>query len=99
MVDHLRYIFNRVLLPKVEYIMQTTILSKRNCDYIIAPFWGLIKQRLGLTSSVHNAIIHTLLAIGMTDLFMHQQSAQLDYLNIQLSDQGILGQVSYVQLL
>jgi hypothetical protein len=37
-VDHLHYIFNHVIIPKLEYIMQIRIFTRRDCDRIISTF-------------------------------------------------------------
>ena len=34
----LLYLYNMVIIPRIEYRTQLTILSKRDCDSIIAPF-------------------------------------------------------------
>ena len=98
-VDHLRYLFNHVLIPKLEYIMQIRIFSKRDSDKIINPYKALVRHKVNIASSTPSLLLHAPLAIGIKDLYTHQQSVQLDALNIQLSDKGLLGHVSYVQIL
>jgi hypothetical protein len=44
-------------------------------------------------------LLHVPLVIGLKDLYAHQQVVQLDALNIQLSDTGLLGHISYLQTL
>ncbi|PKK58977.1 hypothetical protein RhiirC2_795492 [Rhizophagus irregularis] len=56
--DHLIYIINRVLLPKLEYINQFTILTQQQCDSLLAPVKKLFKHHLKLPIITHNNIIH-----------------------------------------
>src|SRR4051794_6615993 len=41
----LLYLYNMVIIPRIEYRTQLTILSKRDCDSIIAPFRQLYKNK------------------------------------------------------
>jgi hypothetical protein len=73
-VDHLRYIFNHVIIPKLEYIMQIRIFTKRDCDKIISSYRSLVKHKVSLASSVPSLLLYASLAIGIKDLYAHQQS-------------------------
>jgi hypothetical protein len=97
-IDHLTYIFNKVIILKLEYLMQTSILAKSDCDAIIASYRMMTRTKLSLTGSTSNNILHAPVPIGLIDLFSHQKKVQLDSLNIQLNDNKILGHASYIQL-
>jgi len=79
--------------------MQIMIFTKKDCNHILNPFKGLIKQKLTLAITIPSSLLHALLIISIKDLYVHQQSVQLDVLNIQLLDKRILGHISYVQML
>ena len=53
----LLYLYNMVIIPRIEYRTQLTILSKRDCDSIIAPFRQLYKNKIRLSSTAPNAIL------------------------------------------
>src|SRR5688572_23330657 len=78
--------------------MQSCVLTEKDRDMITAPFCILVRHNLSLTSSTSNDILYFDEPINLTNLYAHQQYTQLDWLNIQLNDSGILGQASYIQL-
>ena len=53
----LLYIYNKVLIPQLEYRTQMTILTKENCDAISSIFIQLFKAKLNLARSTPNAIL------------------------------------------
>src|SRR3990170_3469599 len=46
--DHLKYIINRVIFPKLEYLMTNIICSESECNSIMAPLRILCKTKSGL---------------------------------------------------
>ena len=55
--SHLVYINNQVLIPKLEYILQTVALTERELNTIHQPFLRLIKRKLGIAQTVPNSIL------------------------------------------
>jgi hypothetical protein len=51
------YLHNAVLLPKVEYRLKGTILTRKDCDRISAPFRSVLKHALHLTRSFPTNLI------------------------------------------
>src|SRR5438045_6706674 len=61
----LLYLYNMVIIPKLEYRTQLTFLSRRECDNIIKPFRKLFKQKLHLATSIPNAILENKLIYNL----------------------------------
>src|SRR5205085_12556575 len=55
-VSQLIYLNNSVLLPSIEYRLQTSFLTKSKCDRIQKLIWMLIKNKLESARSVANSI-------------------------------------------
>ncbi|CAJ0856449.1 16387_t:CDS:2, partial [Entrophospora sp. SA101] len=53
------YIFNRVMIPRLEYCLQLTLLSENECKILGAKCRKLFKQKVGLASTVPNAVTNT----------------------------------------
>ena len=63
--SQLVYINNNVLLPSVEYRLQTVFLTKSTCDKLQRPIWILIKNKLGLASTTANSICSHIRFLGL----------------------------------
>ncbi|GET62489.1 RNA-directed DNA polymerase from mobile element jockey-like [Rhizophagus irregularis DAOM 181602=DAOM 197198] len=51
------YIFNAVILPRIEYRTQTIILSEKDCEKIMVPYRKNFKNKLKLASTAPNIIM------------------------------------------
>ncbi|GET54303.1 hypothetical protein RhiirA1_456722 [Rhizophagus irregularis] len=80
--DHLIYIINRVLLPKLEYINQFTILTQQQCDSLLAPVKKLFKHHLKLPIITHNNIIHNKLFPSINSFFFNQFYSRCSITNV-----------------
>ncbi|GBC37436.2 ribonuclease H-like domain-containing protein [Rhizophagus irregularis DAOM 181602=DAOM 197198] len=80
--DHLIYIINKVLLPKLEYINQFTIFTRSQCDLLLAPVKKLFKQHLKLPISTHNNIIHNKLFPSINSFFYNQFYSHISIVNV-----------------
>ncbi|EXX72580.1 hypothetical protein RirG_067990 [Rhizophagus irregularis DAOM 197198w] len=80
--DHLIYIINKVLLPKLEYINQFTIFTRSQCDSLLAPVKKLFKQHLKLPISTHNNIIHNKLFPSINSFFYNQFYSHISIVNV-----------------
>ena len=68
-VKQLTYLHNTVLLPKVEFRSQTSILSPNACTTIIRPMRAVIKHSSKFGISLLSAFLHSKNGIGMIDFF------------------------------
>src|SRR5260364_231701 len=48
---------NKVLLPRAEYRLQTTFLSRKKCEKLQRPFLRILKQKSGLALNTPNSIL------------------------------------------
>jgi hypothetical protein len=51
------YINNVCLMPKLEYILQNTFLTKDECEKIQQPYMMMAKNRIGLARTVPNTVM------------------------------------------
>ncbi|GES90260.1 ribonuclease H-like domain-containing protein [Rhizophagus clarus] len=74
--DHVAYLINKVLLPRLEYQMQFTILSYSKTQEIMAPLKKLFKHKFNLSISTPNYVIYNSLFPYINDLFANQIKSQ-----------------------
>ncbi|CAB4417816.1 unnamed protein product [Rhizophagus irregularis] len=67
------YLHNTVLIPKLEYRMQVTHLSKAECSSAASSVRTLVKHKAKLSRSTPDAILYLSQALGLINLFSHQQ--------------------------
>ena len=95
----LLYIYNKVLIPQLEYRTQMTVLTKSNCDNISSLFIQLFKAKLTLARSTPNAILLNRWIYNYRDLYGVQLQAKLSNFLIALNHQSLLGIVTNIRLL
>ncbi|CAG8478731.1 12414_t:CDS:2 [Cetraspora pellucida] len=78
--SQLIYLNNNVLLPSIEYRLQTTFLSKVICNNLQRPIWILIKNKLELASSTQEVLGKT------TRLRIKEEQLQRKYLSSPISE-------------
>src|SRR5581483_1563137 len=94
----LLYLYNMVILPKIEYRTQLTYLSQFDCDSIIVPFRKVFKHRLHMAISMPNAILDNHLIYRFRNLWDVQNQSKITNFTIQLNDNGLLGTITDIRL-
>jgi hypothetical protein len=95
----LLYLYNMVILPRIEYRTQITFLSKRDCDNIIIPFRKLFKHKIRMAISMPNAIMENTNIYRFRDLVEVQKQSKITNFSVQINDKSILGRITHIRLL
>ena len=66
------YIINMVLCSLIEYHMQLTPLSKKECDNFFAPIHNLFKRKCKFSRSFPNVMLHFKEFYNLNDLWSLQ---------------------------
>ncbi|EXX73045.1 hypothetical protein RirG_063730 [Rhizophagus irregularis DAOM 197198w] len=74
-VQQVVYLYNTVLLPKLDYRMQVTHLSEVECSTITSSIRALVKHKAKLSRSVPNVVLYLTQALGLINLFSFQQQS------------------------
>jgi hypothetical protein len=69
------YLHNTVLIPKLDYRMQVTHLSEAECSTATSSVRSLVKHKAKLSRSTPDAILYLSQALGLINLFSHQQQS------------------------
>ena len=96
--DHVKYITNKVVIPQLDFLLQCTVLSKRNYTKLMAPLHKIFKHKAYLCSTTSNNIIHSQFPYGLLDFDQHHTTNILLSLHKQLNNPSILGRLAYITL-
>lgn len=56
--DQIRYLINKIIIPRIEYLTQFTVLSQPLADSLMRPLKKLFKHSLNLSLSTPDSIIY-----------------------------------------
>ncbi|CAB4442142.1 unnamed protein product [Rhizophagus irregularis] len=82
------YIYNSLIIPRVEYRSQITVLNKSESNSIIAPFRKIFKNKLHLALSIPNAILNNNFIYNFRDLYELQLQSKISNYNLQINSRG-----------
>jgi len=94
----LLYIYNTVIILRIEYQLQLVFLSKEQCNIIQTPFRTLFKHKLRMPKNTPNAILTNNLIYNFRDLYNVQIQAKYSNLLIQLNDNTIVSDTIHIRL-
>ncbi len=89
MDKQLQYIYNAIIISRLEYHIQLTFLSKTMCHSLIAPFRTLFKYKLTLNKCISNAILYTPLLYHLCSLYDVKIQSIFTNFICQLNDSDI----------
>ncbi|CAJ0827291.1 5476_t:CDS:2, partial [Entrophospora sp. SA101] len=92
------YIFNKIIIPRIEYRAQLTIFTKDEASNFMAIFRKFFKNKLHINSKAPNVIMQCNNIYNVIDLYDLQQRCQLNNLNIQINDKHTLGKITDIRL-
>jgi hypothetical protein len=79
--DHVIYLINKVLIPRLEYIGQTHFLDERTANILFHPIKKLFKNTLCLPNSIHDNIIFNNIFPSINSLFLNQISSHFSFVH------------------
>src|SRR5439155_16690104 len=94
----LLYIYNMVIVPRIEYRSQLTHLTQRDCTTIIAPYRKQLKNAIRLSISAPNAILENNLIYKFRDLYEVLFQSKITNFTIQINDNSLLGLITTIRL-
>src|ERR1044072_4926948 len=92
------YIFNTVIVPRLEFKSQLTFVSEFMIHHITAPFCILFKHKLSMNKCFPNALLTNPLIYNYRDLYDSQIQAKVSNLVMQLNDTFIVGRTIIIRI-
>ncbi|GBC53451.2 RNA-directed DNA polymerase from mobile element jockey-like [Rhizophagus irregularis DAOM 181602=DAOM 197198] len=69
LAQHIAYLYNVVLLPRLEFRLQTTLFAESTINRMVSPMLSLIRQKAGLASVTPLSTLFTLLPFSIQQAF------------------------------
>jgi ribonuclease HI len=95
----LLYIFNAVIVPRLEYRSQLTFISEAKYESLTAPFRVLFKHKMRMNKNTPNSMLHNNLIYHFRKLFNNQIQAMFTNLCVQLNDNTVVGISTIIRVL
>ena len=96
--DHVIYIINKILIPRIEYLCQHFILLPYICNNFNRTICNIYKSSLLLPRSIYNSIIHNQIYPNILNIWDHQFSSQTSLLNAQANSPLTKNLIEYLIL-
>ena len=87
-----------VIIPKLEYLIQLTYITEKECDMIIASFRKVFKHKLSFPTTAPNSIMDNRNLYNFRNLYDLQLQSKVTNFLIQINADGILGTVTEIRL-
>ncbi|GET54559.1 RNA-directed DNA polymerase from mobile element jockey-like [Rhizophagus irregularis DAOM 181602=DAOM 197198] len=69
LAQHMAYLYNIVLLPRLEFRLQTTLFAESTINRMVSPMLSLIRQKAGFASTTPLSALFTLLPFSIQQAF------------------------------
>ncbi|CAG8747827.1 22818_t:CDS:2, partial [Rhizophagus irregularis] len=92
------YIFNVLIIPRIEYRAQLIILSEQECNKFMAKFRILFKHKLKFMKTTPNLIIHLKEMFNVKNIEDNQLQAKTTNFILQINDKNELGMITKIRL-
>ncbi|GBB94298.1 hypothetical protein RclHR1_23270006 [Rhizophagus clarus] len=90
------YLYNTVLIPKLEYRMQVTHLSDRDCYTATRLIRSLVKQKANFSRALPNPILYLSQALGLINLSSHLTQCHVNNLFLMANSSTLFIQRLFV---
>jgi len=94
----LLYIYNMIIVPRLEYRSQVTFLTENECNSIVSPFRKIFKNKLSISSIAPNSIMNNSNLYNFRNFYDVQIQAKLTNFIIQINTPDLLGDITKIRL-
>src|SRR5215212_729055 len=96
--DQIKYIYNVVLVPRCEYKMLITILSREEIKKLTTRIRKLLRNKIGISNIAPNIILPHKELYNLIDLYHRQSESQITNLLKRLKDKHLMGIITEIRL-
>src|SRR6266540_6417449 len=96
--QQLLYVFNAVVIPRLEYRSQLVFLSEDLCSTLMASYRKLFKHKLNLNQCIPNAILSTNLLYNFRSLYEVKVHSMFTNLVCLLNDPNLAGLTTKIRI-
>ncbi|CAB4386895.1 unnamed protein product [Rhizophagus irregularis] len=77
LAQHVAYLYNAVLLPRLEFRLQTTLFSENTIHSIITPIFSVLRKKAGLAATTPLALLFLKLPFSIQNAFYRFLSSHI----------------------
>src|SRR5581483_6005130 len=92
------YVFNAVIILRIEYHTNLTILDEKSCDKLQVPIRKLLRHKSNISNTLPNSILWNRDIFGLLDIYNRCVEHQTSNLIVNLNDNGKLGNMMEIRL-
>ena len=92
------YVFNAVIIPRIEYRTNLTILNEKTCVKLQVPIRKLLRHKSNLVNTLPNTILWNKEIYGLLDIFNRCIENQTSNLIANINDTGKLGNLMEIRI-
>jgi hypothetical protein len=92
------YIFNRVLIPRIEFRTQICHITQQECDKLTRLYRRILKNKAGICSTIPNSTIHHKGIYNLKSIWDVQLESQITELIHRLNDPGPARKATIIRL-
>ncbi|PKK58645.1 hypothetical protein RhiirC2_795988, partial [Rhizophagus irregularis] len=93
------YIFNSIILSRIEYRSQVMIFTEKECNQMMVPYRRMFKNKLKFASTAPNSIVENNLIYNIRSIWANQIQAKINNFFIQINDRGLLGDIMRIRII
>ena len=92
------YINNVCLMPKLEYVLQNTFLTKKECEIVQQPYVMTAKNKMGLPQTIANHVVLHSRILNMRALGQTLKTKQMLSLLNRLNSKGEAKKITEIRI-
>ncbi|EXX65846.1 hypothetical protein RIR_jg26593.t1 [Rhizophagus irregularis DAOM 181602=DAOM 197198] len=77
LAQHVAYLYNTVLLPRLEFCQQTTLFSESTIQSIVKPMFSVFRKKAGLIATIPLALLFLKLLFTIQNAFYRFLSSHM----------------------
>ncbi|GBC29356.2 RNA-directed DNA polymerase from mobile element jockey-like [Rhizophagus irregularis DAOM 181602=DAOM 197198] len=77
LAQHVAYLYNAVLLPRLEFRLQTTLFSESTIQSIVKPMFSVLRRKAGLAATTPLALLFLKLPFSLQNAFYRFLSSHI----------------------
>ena len=92
------YIFNAVIIPRIEYKMNITLLNEKELDELARPIRRLLRLKCGIANTLPNSILWKKEFYNLIDIYNRMLKHHTTNLLVNINDEGQLGKLMRIRI-
>ncbi|GBC46358.2 hypothetical protein RIR_jg20442.t1 [Rhizophagus irregularis DAOM 181602=DAOM 197198] len=77
LAQHVTYLYNAVLLPRLEFRLQTTLFSENTIQSIVQPIFSVLRKKAGLALTTPLVLLYLKLSFSIQNAFYQFLSSHI----------------------